>query len=121
MSMEDKNKKRLRRKKSTRARVFGTKVRPRLSVYRSSKHIYAQIIDDTKGKTAVSASDLKMASKKHKTADSKIDLAYQVGELLAKRAIKAKIKRVVFDRGSNKYHGRVKKLAEGAREGCLVF
>ena len=127
--MKDKIQKHLRRKKRTRARVFGTKSRPRVSVYRSSKHLYVQIIDDVKGETLVSVSDLelkkktdgKKVQKKSQKKVSKIDLARTVGELLAKKAEKKKIKKIVFDRGGYKYHGRVKAVAEGARKGGLVF
>ena len=90
---------------------------PRLHVYRSNKHVYAQIIDDAKGKTIVASSDL--AIKKPST--TKVLRAKEVGKLIAEKAIKEKIKQVVFDRGSYKYHGRVKELATGAREGGLEF
>jgi large subunit ribosomal protein L18 len=90
--------------------------RPRLSVYRSNKYIYAQIIDDKKGKTIVSASSLNLKSKK-----TKKEKAYEVGKTLAERAVAAGIKKVVFDKGKYKYHGRVKALADGAREGGLIF
>ncbi|MFN3301535.1 MAG: 50S ribosomal protein L18 [Patescibacteria group bacterium] len=115
--------KRYRRHKRVRAKVFGTKDRPRLSVFRSLKHIYAQIIDDEKGHTLVSASDfdLKSKIKKEKKKPTKVEIAYQVGELIAKKALEKKIKKVVFDRGGYKYHGRVKALAEGARKKGLIF
>ena len=108
--------KRLRVRKHTRVRknVVGTSSRPRLAVFRSSQHIYAQIIDDEKGKTLVSASDLKETGKK-------MERAYKVGNDLAKDAIKSKITAVVFDRGGFLYHGRVDALAKGAREGGLKF
>ena len=127
--MKDKIQKHLRRKRRTRARIFGIKSRPRVSVYRSSKHLYVQIIDDVKGETLVSVSDMelkkktdgKKVQKKSQKKVSKIDLARTVGELLAKKAEKKKIKKIVFDRGGYKYHGRVKAVAEGARKGGLVF
>lgn len=94
----------------------GTKSCPRLSVFRSSKYIYGQIINDTEGKTLVSESDLKL-----KKEGSKMEQAYQVGKSLAQKALKKNIEGVVFDRGGFLYHGRVKKLADGAREGGLKF
>jgi large subunit ribosomal protein L18 len=94
--------------------------RPRLSVHRSSKHIYAQIIDDAKGHTVAAASTLEKDLKARKTgADTAAAAA--VGKLLAERAVKAGVKEVVFDRGAYIYHGRVKALAEAAREGGLSF
>ena len=95
--------------------------RPRLSVFRSSKHIYAQVIDDTKGHTVAAASSLdKDVSKGLKSGAGK-DAAEAVGKLVAERAVKAGVKDVVFDRGGYIYHGRVKALADGAREGGLNF
>ena len=111
-----------RRKKHARvrARVEGSSERPRLAVFRSSAHIYAQVIDDVARRTLVAASDIdadgKGAAKGDKTAHAKA-----VGSLVAKRATAAGIKRVVFDRGGYLYHGRVKALAEAAREGGLEF
>lgn len=110
--------KRLRRKKRVSSKMFGTLKRPRLSVFRSGLHIYAQIIDDEKGNTMVSASDLGVkGSKKMK----KTETAMGVGEALAKKALAKKIKKVIFDRNGFSYHGRVKALAEGARKGGLSF
>lgn len=155
--MRQKINERLKRKKRVRAKVYGTQDRPRLSVFRSNKHIYAQIVDDAKGLTLISASDLELKMDKQslllrnkKTAPqksqnkaenttrtslssespehselqekyTKVDTARMVGELLAKKAIKKKVKKVVFDRGGYKYHGRVKALAEGTRKGGLNF
>lgn len=118
---ESKNERRLRRHKRVRKKVFGTPERPRLCVFRSNKHIYAQIIDDTIGHTLVSASTLdpELREKLQKTWNK--EAAREVGKLIAKRALEKGIKKVVFDRGGYKYHGRVKELAEGAREGGLVF
>ena len=99
-------------------RVFGTTECPRLCVYRSNTNIYAQIIDDEKGSTLVSASSLDKDLKLNKL---NIEAAAKVGEALAKKAKKAGIKTVVFDRGGYKYHGRVKALAEAARENGLEF
>lgn len=113
----------LARKTKVRAKLkrFGQKVR--LSVFRSQKLIYAQIINDEKGETLVSASekDLKNVGAIPCGRPSKIGKAFQVGQILAKKALKKKIKQVYFDRGSYKYHGRVKALAEGARKGGLEF
>jgi large subunit ribosomal protein L18 len=95
--------------------------RPRLSVFRSSKHIYAQIIDDTKGATVVAASTLDADIKGKVKTGADIKAAKEVGLLIASRAIQAGLKDVVFDRGGYIYHGRVKALADGAREGGLSF
>ena len=115
---EAKNDLRVRRHIRVRTKVSGTAERPRLSVFRSNKGIYAQIIDDVEGKTLVSASTL---DKEIKTKASNIEAAKEVGELIAKRAIKAGIKNVVFDRGGYIYHGKIKALAEAAREAGLEF
>ena len=103
-----------------RKRISGTATHPRLSVFRSNKQIYAQIIDDQEGRTLVSASSLEksIAGKKEIT---KIEQAKLVGKLIAEKAIKAGISNVIFDRGGYLYHGRVKSLAEAAREGGLKF
>lgn len=102
--------------KRMRFRITGTPERPRLAVFRSAKHIYAQIIDDVKGVTLVSASTLNVNAEGTKT-----DAAKVVGEAVAKKALDAGITKVVFDRGGNIYHGRIKALAEGAREAGLDF
>lgn len=115
MTVKHRGTKRDQRRARVRGKVFGTSKRPRLSVFRSAKHIYAQLIDDEKAKSMAAASDL--ALKK----GTKLEKAKQVGEELAKRALKIKIKKVAFDRGGYKYHGRVKAVAEGAREGGLEF
>lgn len=111
-----------RRKRRVRARVSGTGARPRLSVFRSAKHIYAQIIDDVRGITLASARDIELG-KKVEAPDrkGKVALSYAVGKLLASRAQKAGVSAVVFDRGGRAYHGRVQALALGAREGGLKF
>jgi large subunit ribosomal protein L18 len=98
---------------------FGTSARPRLSVYRSNKEIYAQVIDDNKGVTLVAASSRDKEISKVK--GTKMEIAAQVGKAIAEKAKKAGIEAVAFDRGGNLYHGRVKSLAEGAREGGLNF
>ncbi len=116
---------RLRRKRRVRKKVFGTPERPRLSVFRSCKHIYAQIIDDVSGRTLVAASSLTPQIRERlpeiKKEGGKTAVAKAVGELLGQRALEAGIKKVVFDRGGYKYHGRVKALAEGARGAGLEF
>jgi large subunit ribosomal protein L18 len=102
-------------------RVGARAIRPRLSVYRSGKQIYAQVIDDLKGATLASASTLDKELKEKLKTGANQDAAQEVGKLLAARAKKAGVKEVVFDRGCYIYHGRVKALAEGAREGGLNF
>jgi large subunit ribosomal protein L18 len=111
-----------RRHRRVRTRVIGTPERPRLAIYRSLEHIYAQVIDDTVGHTLASASTLDSEVKKQ-LGDSKhkIEEAKVVGQIVAARAKNAGITAVVFDRGGNKYHGRVQALADGAREGGLEF
>ena len=106
---------RIRRKKHIRKIVRGTTERPRLSVFRSAKHIYAQLIDDTTGRTIASASSLKLDGGGNR------DAATAVGKLIAERAIAADVKTVVFDRNGYLYHGRVAALADAAREGGLQF
>lgn len=114
----DSNKARLKRHRRVRKNISGTPERPRLNVFRSAKHIYAQIIDDTIGATLVSASTM---DKDFDGYGGNIDAAKKVGEIVAKRAIEKNIKAVVFDRGGYVYHGRVAALADGAREGGLEF
>ncbi|MHB1456665.1 MAG: 50S ribosomal protein L18 [Armatimonadota bacterium] len=104
-----------------RKKVAGDPERPRLSVYRSLNNIYAQIIDDTKGVTLVSASTVDKELKDTAKSGGNIDAAKSVGEMVAKRALENGIKTVVFDRGGYKYHGRVKALADAARESGLEF
>jgi large subunit ribosomal protein L18 len=106
-----------RRKNRVRAKISGTAKKPRLSVFRSLKHIYAQLIDDQNSKTLISAKDTEVKADKK----AKVDLAFKVGELIAAKAKKAGIEQVVFDKGSYLYHGRVKSLADGARAGGLKF
>ncbi len=153
--IKSKREARFRRHQRVKAKLFGTKDRPRLCVFRSSKHIYVQLIDDEKGSTLLTACDqnLKKPKRKEKKEKTKIQdknlafgknldsrsarikktketqkplggkvaIAFEVGKLIAEKAGKKKIKKVVFDRGGYKYHGRVKALAEGAREGGLMF
>lgn len=112
---------RQRRHKRVRKKVYGTAERPRLSVYRSLNHIYAQLIDDTKGHTLVSASTLDKEFSNEKGHKGNVAMAKKVGKLIAEKAVAAGIKMVVFDRGGYKYHGCIKALAEAAREGGLEF
>lgn len=113
--------KRIKRHRRVRAKIKGAFNRPRLVVFRSNQHIYAQLIDDSKGHTLISASDSDLKSEKHTGKNRGIFAAEKVGELLAERAKKSNIQRVVFDRGGFSYHGRVKALADGARKGGLKF
>ncbi len=114
----DSNKARLKRHVRVRSKISGTADCPRLDVFRSAKHIYAQVIDDVKGVTLVSASTVE---KDFGAYGGNKEAAKKVGELIAKRALEKGIENVVFDRGGYIYHGRVKELAEGAREGGLKF
>ena len=111
----DRNLARLKRHRRVRGKIAGTSERPRLNVFRSGKNIYAQVIDDTCGKTLAAASSQKLENGGNKAA------AREVGKIVAKNAIEKKIENVIFDRGGYIFHGRVKELAEGAREGGLKF
>lgn len=117
------DRKKIRLKKHLRIRkgLDGTAERPRLAVYRSVKHMYAQLIDDTNGRTVVSASTLEAPLKTELETGGNIEAAKKVGEMIAKKALEKGIKNVVFDRGGNIYHGRVKAVADGARETGLEF
>ena len=117
----DKNAKRLQRHKRVRRKVFGTPQRPRLCVFRSSNNIYAQIIDDTNRVTLVAASSLDEAVKGAVNHTGNKEAAKMVGEMVAKKAVEKGITEVVFDRGGYIYNGRIKELAEGAREAGLKF
>ncbi len=133
MNVKGKRRKKYRRHKRVRGKISGTAKRPRLCVFRSNKHIYAQLIDDERNRIIASASDLelnvvKKSKKSIKKATAgkeefsgKLAPAFEVGKLIAQKAKKLKIKEIVFDRGGYKYHGRVKSLAEGARAGELKF
>lgn len=121
MGLTQENKiKRERRARRTRAVIFGTASMPRFSVFESNKHLYCQFIDDILGKTLCSASDFEVKKKKGKQHVA-IEDAKELGKLAAKKASQLGIKTVVFDRGHRKYHGRIKALAEGAREEGLIF
>ncbi|MGO1580361.1 MAG: 50S ribosomal protein L18 [Peptoniphilaceae bacterium] len=115
----DKNANRIKRHKRIRNKISGTPSCPRLSVYRSSAHIYAQIIDDVNGHTLAQASSLDKSLELESTKN--IEAAKKIGESIAKRALDAGIKEVVFDRSGYLYHGRIKALAEAARETGLKF
>lgn len=137
MRSEIKREKRQRRHKRVRAKIIGTSKRPRLCVFRSHQHIYAQLISDEKGETLVAASDQELKRKTQSTKrkattkkpkpekevarTGKVAVAFEVGKLIAQKALEKKIEKVVFDRGGYQYHGRVKALAEGAREAGLKF
>lgn len=113
---------RLRRKKTIRKKIYGTLEVPRISVYRSLKHIYAQVIDDTKSYTLVSASTLQPEFITQKKEGLKrTEEAFLVGKIIAKACLEKDIKKVCFDRNGFYYHGRVKALADGARKGGLIF
>lgn len=115
--MPGKNQQFYKRKKRNRAKIKGTSQRPRLSVFRSGKHIYAQLIDDDKDKIMASASDLKLK----KSKKTKLEKAEETGRLIAKKAKELKIEKVVFCKGGYKYHGRIRALAEAARQEGLKF
>ena len=116
---ENRNKVRIARHDRVRAKIAGTTETPRLNVFRSNSNIFAQIIDDSEGKTLVSASSIDKELKLEHGGN--VEAATKVGELIAKRAKQAKITKVVFDRGGYLYHGRVKALADAARENGLEF
>ncbi len=134
--MLEEQSKRLRRHKRIRAKIFGTAKTPRLCVFKSNKHIHAQLIDDEAGKTLLLVNDegLKGKTKKERVTEKKegeekkeilrtgkIARAYEVGKLIAKTAQEKQIEKIIFDRGGYKYHGRIKALADGARDGGLKF
>lgn len=116
MKIINKRKTREHRRTRIRSKIRGTKDVPRLSVHRSNKNIFVQLIDDTSGNTLVAYSTLKVEG-----PESKKDQSFKAGQELAKKALKKGIKKAVFDRSGYKYHGRVKKVAEGAREGGMEF
>lgn len=112
---------RLKRKKRVRKRIYGTTERPRLSVFRSAKHIYAQLIDDSSGNTVISASSMEKEMKDHQKFENKIESAVFLGKLIGERALQKGFKRIVFDKNGYLYHGRVRAVSEGAREAGLNF
>jgi large subunit ribosomal protein L18 len=117
MAVLTKRERRLRRRRRVRARVVGSAERPRLSVYRSNRGVFAQLVDDRSGHTLAAINWIEPELRKLKASEQ----AKRAGELLAERAKAAGVETVVFDRGGYQYHGRVKALAEGAREGGLIF
>ena len=129
INMLEKRQRRIRRHKRIKAKIIGTGDVPRLCVFRSSKHIYAQLVNDEKGKIIISAKDSELKKTRAKTKKEegkeeltgKKEIAFEVGKLAAEIALKEKIEKVVFDRGGYQYHGRVKALAEGARSAGLKF
>jgi large subunit ribosomal protein L18 len=112
---------RVKRKKRIRKKINGTTQRPRLSVFRSARHIYAQVVDDTTGHTLAAASTMDKEARSGSKFENKVDAAKFVGKLVGERALGKGIKEVVFDRNGFLYHGRIKSLSEGAREAGLVF
>ena len=120
-SLNLKKRARVKRKRRIRKKITGTPERPRLSVFRSSKHIYAQLIDDTRGCTLVSASSVEKIVKEQPKFENKVSVASYVGKLIGERAIGEGIQKVVFDRNGFLYHGRVKAVSAGAREAGLDF
>jgi large subunit ribosomal protein L18 len=121
ITKSDKNKARLKRHLRVRKKIEGTTARPRLNIFRSSKHMYAQIIDDTTGVTVVSASTQDKDLRAEVGNGGNVEAARKVGELIAKRAKEKGLDKVVFDRGGYLYHGRVQALADAAREAGLEF
>ena len=121
ITKEDRNVARQRRHVRVRSRIEGSAERPRLNVFRSNKHIYAQVIDDASGSTLVSASTLDKELGEAISNGGSVDAAKKVGELVAKRAMEKGVSAVVFDRGGYLYHGRVQALADAAREAGLKF
>jgi large subunit ribosomal protein L18 len=118
MAKDTTERRKARVRRTLRARAYG---KPRLSVFRSSKQIYAQIIDDEKGATLAAASSIEKAQREALKTGADVEAAKAVGKLIAERAVAAGVTEVVFDRGAYMYHGRVKALADGAREGGLQF
>ena len=116
MNKSSNNSGRIQRKRRVRAKISGSAERPRLAVYKSLKSIYAQVIDDTLGKTLASAKLTEL-----KTAKNTVEGAREVGKLIAKKCVALKISAITYDRAGYRYHGKVKALAEGAREGGLLF
>ena len=121
MDTREKMESRLRRKKRIRKKISGSTVKPRLCVFKSLKNMYAQIIDDSRGRVVIGVSTLTGEVKGGIKYGGNVGSAKKVGEAIAKKALDLGIKEIVFDRNGFKYHGRVKALAEGAREGGLIF
>jgi large subunit ribosomal protein L18 len=120
-SVTSRKSERLKKQRRIRNRIVGTNDRPRLCVFRSSRHIYAQVIDDTKGATLAAASTYEKETKGQPKFESKVAAAEFVGKLVAERALEKGIKQIVFDRNGFLYHGRIKAVSEGARKAGLEF
>ena len=120
-SMNSRQQARLKRKKRIRKKIHGTTQRPRLSVFRSARHIYAQVIDDTAGRTLAAASTVDQQAKDAPKFKNKVAAANFIGKLVGERALNQGIKEVVFDRNGFLYHGRVESLSKGARKAGLIF
>ena len=112
---------RLKRKKRIRKKLVGTGNRPRLCVFRSARHIYAQVIDDSRGQTLASASSMEKDVRENPESKNKVTAANNVGKIIGQRAIEKGLKKVVFDRNGFLYHGRIKAVSDGAREAGLKF
>ena len=112
---------RLKRKKRIRKKMVGTENRPRLCVFRSAKHIYAQVIDDSRGHTITASSSIEKTVRENPESKKKLSAANMVGKIIGRRAMEKGVQRVVFDRNGFLYHGRVKAVSEGAREAGLEF
>jgi len=112
---------RIKRQRRIRKKIRGTADRPRLSVFRSARHIYTQLVDDDSGRTLASASSLEKSFREAPVEENKASAARRIGQLAARRAIEKGITTVVFDRNGFLYHGRVKAVSDGAREGGLIF
>ena len=120
-SMNIRQQARIKRKKRIRKKIYGTPQRPRLSVFRSARHTYAQVIDDSAGRTLAAASTMDQQAKSGPKFENKVEAAKFVGKLVGERALGKGIKEVVFDRNGYLYHGRIKFLSEAAREAGLIF
>ena len=112
---------RFKRKKRIRKHLSGTDQKPRMSVFRSSRHIYAQLIDDISGRTLVAASSMEKVVREQPKYENKVAMAEHIGKVLGERAIEKGVKKVVFDRNGFLYHGRIKAVSKGARDAGLVF
>ena len=120
-SLNSRTQARLKRKKRIRKKIVGTQLQPRLCVFRSARHIYAQVVDDTQGRTLAAASSLEKAVKASSDIKNKKSAANLVGKLVAERALEKGVKQIVFDRNGFLYHGRIKAVSEGARKAGLKF
>lgn len=112
---------RMKRKKRIRKKISGTAERPRLSVFRSARHVYVQVIDDVAGKTLASASTFEKGKTETQSSNANVEVCAELGKLIAGRCKEKQISKIVFDKNGQQYHGRIKALADGAREGGLLF